>query len=394
MNPADFTELAPGTLAIAAQGFLCFVPNPLPPPTLHLGMSAIHTLAQAERALGKLAGSGEMLPNPHLLIGPFVRREAVLSSRIEGTIASEEDLVLFRVDPEVENRTPDTLEVQNYVSALEFGLKRIKDLPVSLRLLRELHSRLLKGVRGADKSLRGADKSPGEFRNRQNYIAAGGVPIQDARFVPPPVPEMKQALEAFEKFLQAPSERPFLVDLALLHYQFEAIHPFRDGNGRVGRLMIPLLLAERQILTKPLLYLSAYFEQHRAEYADLLLRVSQRGDWERWIEFFLKGIAEQAMDGVQRATRLMTLWQDYRKRLQTARVSILAQNLVDQLFMQPAMSVGLARQLLGTSYLSAQNNVMRLVKLGILREITGRKRNRIFIAPEILRLTGASGRAE
>ncbi len=147
-------------------------------------------------------------------------------------------------------------------------------------------------------------------------------------------------------------------------------------------------------MTKPLLYLSAYFEQHRAEYADLLLRVSQRGDWERWIEFFLKGIAEQAMDGVQRATRLMTLWQDYRKRLQTARVSILAQNLVDQLFMQPAMSVGLARQLLGTSYLSAQNNVMRLVKLGILREITGRKRNRIFIAPEILRLTGASGRGE
>ena len=387
MNPADFTELAPGTLATAAQGFLCFVPNPLPPPTLYLGMSAIHTLAQAERALGKLAGSGEMLPNPHLLIGPFVRREAVLSSRIEGTIASEEDLVLFKVDPEVENRTPDTLEVQNYVSALEFGLKRIKDLPVSLRLLRELHSRLLKGVRGAD-------KSPGEFRNRQNYIAAGGVSIQDARFVPPPVPEMKQALEAFERFLQAPSERPFLVDLALLHYQFEAIHPFRDGNGRVGRLMIPLLLAERQILTKPLLYLSAYFEQHRAEYADLLLRVSQRGDWERWIEFFLKGIAEQAMDGVQRATKLMTLWQDYRKRLQSARVSILAQNLVDQLFMRPAMSVGLARQLLGTSYLSAQNNVMRLEKLGILKEITGRKRNRIFIAPEILQLTGASGRAE
>src|SRR3984893_1450490 len=383
MNPADFPELAPGTLATAAQGFLCFVPNPLPPSTLYLGMSAIYTLAQAERALGKLAGSGEMLPNPHLLIGPFVRREAVLSSRDEGKIANEEDLVLFKLDPAVQDRRPDTLEVRNYVIALEFGLKRLRELPVSLTLLRELHRRLLKGVRGAD-------KSPGEFRDRQNYIGSGGVPIQDARFVPPPVPEMRQALEAFEKFLQAPSERPFLVDLALLHYQFEAIHPFRDGNGRVGRLLIPLLLCERNILTRPLLYLSAYFAQHRTEYADLLLRVSQKAAWEAWIEFFLKGIAEQAMDGVERATKLMALWQDYRKRLQTARASILGQNLLDQLFMQPAMSVSLARQLLRVSFLSAQNNVMRLVKLGILKEMTGRKRNRIFIAPEILQLTGAS----
>jgi Fic family protein len=382
MNPADFTELAPGTLVPSPKGFLCFVPRPLPP-KLTLAMPTIQMLARAERALGKLAGSGEMLPNPHLLIGPFVRREAVLSSRIEGTIANEEDLVLFKVDPDVQDRKPDTLEVRNYVIALEFGLKHLRELPVSLKLLRELHGRLLKGVRGAD-------KSPGEFRDRQNYIGSGGVPIQDARFVPPPVLEMRQALDAFEKFLQAPSERPFLVDLALLHYQFEAIHPFRDGNGRVGRLLIPLLLCERNILTRPLLYLSAYFEQHRTEYADLLLRVSQKAAWEAWIEFFLKGIAEQAMDGVERATKLMALWQDYRKRLQTARASILGQNLVDQLFMQPAMSVSLARQLLRVSFLSAQNNVMRLVKLGILKEMTGRKRNRIFIAPEILQLTGAS----
>jgi Fic family protein len=386
MNPADFTALAPGKLAPAAQGYSYFVPNPLPP-DLSLRMTAIQSLAQAERALGKLAGAGEMLPNPHLLIGPFVRREAVLSSRIEGTIASEEDLVLFKVDPEVENRVPDTLEVRNYVTALEYGLTRIVEVPVSLKLLGELHSRLLKGVRGAD-------KSPGEFRDRQNYIGSSRTTIHEARFVPPAVPEMKQALQAFEGFLHAPSERPFLIDLALLHYQFEAIHPFRDGNGRVGRLLIPLLLAERKILTKPLLYLSAYFEKHRSDYADLLLRVSQKGDWESWIEFFLNGIGEQAMDGVERATKLMSLWQDYRKRLQTARVSILAQNLVDQLFLQPAMSVGLARQLLRVSFLSAQNNVMRLVKLGILKEITGRKRDRIFIAPEILQLTGATDLVE
>jgi Fic family protein len=324
-----------------------------------------------------------MLPNPHLLIGPFVRREAVLSSRIEGTIANEEDLVLFKVDPAVEDRTPDTREVRNYVIALEYGLRRLSELPVSLKLLRELHSRLLKGVRGAD-------KSPGEFRDRQNFIGTPGMSVKDARFVPPPVEEMHGALAAFEHFLRAPSERPFLIDLALLHYQFEAIHPFRDGNGRVGRLLIPLLLCERNILTKPLLYLSAYLERHRAQYMDLLLRVSQKGEWERWIEFFLNGVAEQAIDGVERATKLMILWQDYRKRLQTARMSILAQNLVDQLFQQPAMSVGLAQQVLKVSFASAQNNIMRLVRLGILQEMTGRKRDRIFIAPEILQLTGAS----
>jgi cell filamentation protein, protein adenylyltransferase len=346
-------------------------------------MPAIQTLAQAERALGKLAGAGEMLPNPHLLIGPFVRREAVLSSRIEGTIANEEDLVLFRVDPEVADRRPDTREVRNYVTALEYGLKRLNELPVSLQLLKELHSRLLKGVRGEN-------KSPGEFRDRQNFIGTPGMPLADARFVPPPVAEMHEALEAFEKFLRAPSDRPFLIDLALLHYQFEAIHPFRDGNGRVGRLLIPLLLCERNILTKPLLYLSAYLEQHRSQYMDLMLAVSQRGEWERWIEFFLHGVAEQAMDGVERTTKLMALWQEYRKRLQTARMSILAQNLVDELFKQPAMNVGLAQQVLKVSFASAQNNVMRLVKLGILKEVTGRKRDRIFLAPEILQLTGAS----
>jgi Fic family protein len=386
MNPADFTGLAPGSLVTSSQGYLCFVPKPLPP-TLSLGMSTIQILAQAERALGKLAGAGEMLPNPHLLIGPFVRREAVLSSRIEGTVASEEDLVLFKVDPAVEDRRPDTREVRNYVTALEYGLKRLGELPVSLKLLKELHSRLLKGVRGAD-------KSPGEFRDRQNFIGTPGMPLKDARFVPPPVEAMHGALEAFEQFLSAPSERPFLIDLALLHYQFEAIHPFRDGNGRVGRLLIPLLLCERNILTKPLLYLSAYLERHRAQYMDLLLRVSQRGEWERWIEFFLNGVAEQAIDGVERATKLMILWQDYRKRLQTARMSILAQNLVDQLFHQPAMSVGLAQQVLKVSFASAQNNIMRLVRLGILREMTGRKRDRIFIAPEILQLTGATNLAE
>jgi len=289
--------------------------------------------------------------------------------------------VLFKVDPELAETKPDALEVSNYAKALQHGIKRLAELPVSLRFIRELHQQLLKGVRGAD-------QRPGEFRDVQNYIAPTGSPITAARYVPPPVAQMKTALAALEKFLHTPANRPLLVDLALIHYQFEAIHPFRDGNGRVGRLLIPLLLAERKALPKPLLYLSAYFEDHRTQYSDLLLRVSQTGDWLSWIRFFLQGVAEQAADGVQRATDLMALWQDYRKRLETARVSTLAQRLVDELFLQPAINVGMAQKLLKVSFLSAQNNVMRLVRAGILREMTGGKRNRIFIAPEVMRITG------
>jgi Fic family protein len=380
MNFADFTATAPGKLVQLTGGAHAFVPNPLPP-ALSLDMPTIELLASAERVLGRLAGAGEMLPNPRLLIGPFVRREAVLSSRIEGTIAGEQDLVLFKVDPDLAETKPDALEVSNYAKALQHGIKRLADLPISLRFIRELHEQLLKGVRGAD-------QRPGEFRDVQNYIAPTGTPISAARFVPPPVAQMKTALTALEKFLHTPSNRPLLVDLALIHYQFEAIHPFRDGNGRVGRLLIPLLLAERKALPKPLLYLSAYLEDHRAEYSNLLLRVSQTGDWLSWIRFFLQGIAEQAADGVQRATDLMALWQDYRKRLETARVSSLAQRLVDELFSQPAINVGMAQKILKVSFLSAQNNVMRLVRAGILREMTGGKRNRIFIAPEIMQITG------
>jgi|SRR5271154_5495974 len=380
MNSADFTPNAPGRLLPLASGAHAFAPAPLPP-ELSLDMPTIELLASAERVLGRLAGVGEMLPNPRLLIGPFVRREAVLSSRIEGTIAGEEDLVLFKVDPELAETKPDALEVSNYAKALQHGIKRLAELPVSLRFIRELHQQLLKGVRGAD-------QRPGEFRDVQNYIAPTGSPITAARYVPPPVAQMKTALAALEKFLHTPANRPLLVDLALIHYQFEAIHPFRDGNGRVGRLLIPLLLAERKALPKPLLYLSAYFEDHRTQYSDLLLRVSQTGDWLSWIRFFLQGVAEQAADGVQRATDLMALWQDYRKRLETARVSTLAQRLVDELFLQPAINVGMAQKLLKVSFLSAQNNVMRLVRAGILREMTGGKRNRIFIAPEVMRITG------
>lgn len=380
MNSADFTSDAPGKLVLLASGAHAFVPHPLPP-VLALDMATIQALGTAERILGRLAGVGEMLPNPRLLIGPFVRREAVLSSRIEGTIADEQDLVLYKVDPQLTEAKPDALEVSNYAHALQYGLKRLADLPVSLRFIRELHERLLKGVRGAD-------QRPGEFRDVQNYIAPGGSPISVARFVPPPVAQMKTALAALEKFLQPAPERPLLVDLALIHYQFEAIHPFRDGNGRVGRLLIPLLLAERKVLPKPLLYLSAYLEGHRREYSDLLLRVSQTGDWLSWIRFFLKGIAEQAADGVQRASDLMALWHDYRRRLETARVSTLAQRLLDELFLQPAINVGMAQKILKVSFLSAQNNVLRLVRVGILREMTGGKRNRIFIAPEIMKITG------
>ena len=354
------------------------MPNPLAP-ELEFDTTTVQLLSEANLALGQLAGLGQMLPNPHMLIGPFLRREAVLSSRIEGTLATEEELLLFEASPSKEPKTPDVREVANYVKALEYGLARIKELPVCLRLIREIHARLLEGVRGAE-------RRPGEFRQIQNYIGQRGQPIEQAHFIPPPVPEMNQALEDFERFLNAPNELPFLVQLALIHYQFEAIHPFVDGNGRIGRLLILLLMCERGPLPKPLLYLSAYFEQNRDAYADHLLRVSQAGAWSEWIRFFLKGIAEQSRDAVHRSQQLLDLWKEYRRKMQTVRASALGLQLVDELFSTPAFTIARAAKILDVTFLSARHNIEKLVNAGILKEATGRKRNRVYIAPEILNI--------
>jgi Fic family protein len=377
MRPEDFTEQAPGKVIMTADGYWAFIPDPLPE-KLDLDESTLQLLSRADQAVGRLAGVGQMLPNPHLLIGPFLRREAVLSSRIEGTVTTPEELLLFEAGSPRQTETPDVREVANYVRAIEHGLARLPELPVSLRLMREAHAMLLSDVRG------GA-RRPGEFRRGQNYIAGRpGQPIQDARFVPPPVSEMHQALDDLEKFIHAPGNFPVLVQLPLIHYQFEAIHPFEDGNGRIGRLLITVLLCERGCLPQPLLYLSAFLESHRRDYMDHLLHVSQKGTWIEWIRFFLQGVAEQAEDAILRSQRLLDLWGEYRQRMQTPRSSALPLQLVDELFKYPALRISQAARILGVTYPTAKLNIQKLQQAEILHPHGEPRRNRIYIAPEIV----------
>ena len=381
MQLFDFTEKAPGRPIRTAQDYWAFVPQPLPP-ALEIDWELANTLSEADRSLSELSGVARTLPNPHLLIAPFVRREAVLSSRIEGTQAGFSDLLFFEAAPSAKPPIEDVKEVANYVSALEHGLARLKDLPVSLRLIREMHERLMHGVRGDS-------MTPGEFRRSQNWIGSPGCTLADAAFVPPPVAEMTQALSDFEKYLHEPPVLPPLVRLALIHYQFEAIHPFLDGNGRIGRLLITLLLCVEGLLPQPLLYLSAFFERHRQEYYRLLMAVSQSGSWTPWIAYFLRGIAEQSSDAVKRANLLLSLRQRYREKMQSARSSALLLQMVDDLFSTPALDVSSASKRLNVTPRAAQLNVDKLIKSGILKEATGRRRNRIFVAAEIINIIEA-----
>lgn len=376
MRHDDFDKTRARPLVKTPQGYWAFVPAPLEP-EFTFEKSLVRLLSEADRALSELAGIARTLPNPHLLIGPFVRREAVLSSRIEGTQASYSDLLYFEAANLREREVPDVREVANYVRALEFGLARLNELPLSLRLIREMHARLLENVRGEH-------LTPGEFRRSQNWIGPGGCSLGDATYVPPPVSEMHECLADLETYLHEPSELPPLVRLAMVHYQFEAIHPFLDGNGRIGRLLITLLLCQERLLPQPLLYLSAFFERNREEYYRRLLAVSQRGEWAGWLAFFLRAVASQAKDAVLRSDRLLRLRQDYRERLQAARASALLLQIVDDLFVNPAISnPGISRTLEITPR-AAQLNIDKLVMAGVLKEVTGQRRYRLYVATEIV----------
>jgi Fic family protein len=381
MDPKDFTDERWGRLARAPHDFWAFIPNSLPP-DLPLQWPLVKSLSEADRALANLAGTARNLRNPHLLTRPFIRREAVLSSRIEGTQASLSDLFFFEAAKTPEKSpTSDVLEVANYARALEYGLERLSTLPLSLRLIREMHEKLLARVRGQH-------QTPGEFRRSQNWIGRPGCTLQEATYVPPPLPEMMDAMDAFEKYLYAPSDIPPLIRLALIHYQFEAIHPFLDGNGRVGRLLISLLMCAEGLLPQPLLYLSAYFEHHRQAYYDYLLAVSQKGSWTEWIVFFLNGVAEQANDALARTARLLDLWQSYRQRLSSPRSSVLLERLIDSLFENPVVTIPRAVQLLGVTYPAAARHIHTLLGAGILAEreiLPGRKQPRWFVAEGVFR---------
>jgi Fic family protein len=359
------------------EGHDACVPRNLPP-ELPMDAPLISALSAADRALGRLAGVAINLPNPRLLIRSFISREAVLSSRIEGTRTTLSDLFLFEVTPGLEERVPDVREVFNYIRALDHGLARLRQIPLSLNLIREMHGILLEDVRGAE-------RHPGQFRNQQNWIGSGR-DIADAIYVPPPRERLGPLLDAFERFVNTPIELPLLVRLAMIHYQFEAIHPFEDGNGRLGRLLISILLDAERALPHPVLYLSAYFERHRAEYYDHLLHVGQHGAWRAWVQFFLRGVAEQSIDAVERSQQLLALRQRWAELCQTARTSALLLKLLDGLFRNPYVSVALAAKQLGIRPQSAQHNIDRLVAHGILKEVTGKARNRVFAAREILRI--------
>ncbi|MBZ9713951.1 Fic family protein [Deinococcus multiflagellatus] len=380
MRPTDFTSRAPGQLITLDSEGAAFVPHPLPP-QLHWDGALVRLIGEAERALGELNGVGRRLPNPYLFTRPFINREAVLSSRIEGTQASLSDLYALEAQvplfPELEVRE-DAQEVQNYVRALEHGLS--STLPISTRLLREMHAVLMSGVRGQN-------RAPGELRRSQNWIGPAGARRRDATFVPaPPGPLLEGALNDLERFIHAQNDLPPLVEIALVHYQFEALHPFLDGNGRVGRLLITLLLIQRQLLTQPLLYLSAYFERHRSAYYEHLLAVSQRGEWEAWLAFFLRGVEREAGDAALRAQRLLDLREAWRARYQQERAGSNLLAATDRLLAQPITTAGQLQHALGVVHRSAQLIVDRLLRDGVLVEVTGRQRGRVYMARPVLEL--------
>lgn len=378
MQLEDFqSNHAPGRILHHPKGYWTYIPHPLPP-DIGWSVELVTALSKADRALGELSGLAAMLPNPNLLIQPLIRREAVLSSRIEGTHASIGDLYAFEaVQLTLFEFPEDVKEVQNYVLALQYGLDRLSSLPVSLRLMRELHARLLQGVRGEQ-------WTPGEFRRSQNWIGAPGSTIQTATFVPPPVDEMNQALGELEKFIHHQDNIPPLIRLAMVHYQFEAIHPFLDGNGRIGRLLNSLLLHDWGLLSQPVLYLSAYFEANRQAYYDYLLAVSQKGAWHDWFIYFLLAVQTQANDSIERIQRLQLLRDEYREQFQQTRSTARLLQVIDWLFTQPIFNISQVSEMLSVSYSVAQRYVTQLEKAGIVEEITGQARNRVYRADEIL----------
>jgi Fic family protein len=379
LRPEEFTPDAPGQVSQAPEGYWTFIPDPLPP-DLAYSSALVRQLTEADRALGELAGVGRMLPNPHLLIRPFMNREAVLSSRIEGTVTRLDQLLLYEAQPEDENaQTKDVTEVVNYVRAMEYGLDQLRaGMPLCLRLIRAIHERLLEGVRGGE-------KRPGEIRRCPVLIGRSGQSFLDARFVPPHFSELDSLLRRFETFLNVPGDVPVLVQVAIIHYQFETIHPFMDGNGRVGRLLTTLLLCERGCLPQPLLYLSAYLERHDQEYKDHLLEVSRRGAWAEWIEFFARGVAEQATDAVRRARNMLELWKSYRRTMQETSQSSVVLRLVDELFNSPFVTMPGVAKLLDITHRAAKLNVEKLLQAGILKEVDPKKKTRrVYFAPAIL----------
>ncbi len=376
MSASDNKRQPHGRLVDHPDGYQTYVPAPLPP-SVTWSAQTWRALSEADRLIGRLAGEARGLPNPLILMRPFVRREAVLSSRIEGTTTTLPELLAEEAGAEVERDPDDLAEVTNYIAALDLGVERLKTERISLQLVKDLHKRLMRGVRGHA-------KTPGQFRTGQVYIGRPGSPIHEATYVPPPATELPECLAAWEKYL-ADRALPPLVQLALLHYQFEAIHPFRDGNGRVGRLINTLFILGRGLLPSPLLYLSAFFEATRQEYYRRLQAVSREGDWDEWVGYVLNGVARQSEDAVSRAVRISALLEGWRRSLAGAR-SGLPLKLVDDLAANPYCVVKVIAKREKVAYTTAERAVEKLVSLKILRQVNKAERDRLFCATAILEI--------
>jgi Fic family protein len=371
-----------GVYVSQPTGYRAFIPKPLPPdPAVEISGELQVLLSQADRMLGRLDGSILTLPNPDLFVYMYVRKEAVLSSQIEGTQSSLQDVLAAEAKILSPNRPQDVDEVVNYVRAMNHGLQRLPDLPVSVRLIREIHGELLKGVRGSH-------LTPGELRTSQNWIGPGGCNLNEATFVPPPPHEVGQHLNELERFLHGESPLPLLVKIGLAHVQFETIHPFLDGNGRVGRLMIAFLLCEQEVLVKPVLYLSHYFKQHRQEYYEQLQSVRDKGTWEQWLTFFLRGVIEVSRQATETARQILNLREDHRRAItdNLGRASGNGHRVLEHLYEHPIVSVKEVQALIGTTFPAANDLVSKFCDNGILEEITGQTRNRKFSYQSYIRL--------
>ena len=369
-----------GSYISQAQGYKAFIPKPLPPdPPLSMDEELIDLLSKADRAIGRLDGITDALPNPDLFIAMYVRKEAVISSQIEGTQSSLIDVLEYEITGGKQKFPSDIGEVVNYIEAMNYGLERIKSLPLSLRLIKEIHSRLLVGVRGQE-------RRPGEFRSSQNWIGPPGCTLKTAEFVPSPPQEMIRAMGELEKFLYDESPRPTLISCGLAHCQFETIHPFPDGNGRIGRLLITFLLCQRGVLSRPLLYLSHYFKQYRREYYNCLMSVRNKGDWEGWIKFFLKGIWEVSKEAVQTSRYIISLESEHTRLIQEQVRGGKGGNLLELLFRYPIISIPEVKNRLQIAFGTANRLINEFVRLGILKEITARERNRLFAYTKYLDL--------
>ena len=384
MDIDKFKKSPAGKLIKTDRNYWAFIPNALPP-KIDFNPSLINLLAEANLLVGKLSETGSQLPNPNLIIQPYMRREAVESSKIEGTQASLSDLFRFEAlgdEKKINGRQyKDVREVSNYVKAMEYGLKRLKELPLCLRLIKEMHGKLMTGVRGEH-------LTPGEFRKSQNWIGRAGATLNNATYVPPPVDEMKYALNDLEKYLHNRESYPVLVQCGIIHYQFEAIHPFLDGNGRIGRLLTALFLCEREYLKHPMLYLSEYFEHNRRDYYDGLLAVSERGEWGNWIMFFLGAVVSQSKNAIDTSRKIIHLLETYQLKIHELHMPMLSLKLIEQLFMNPYITITEVAERLNTTYPTAKSMIEKFLKAGIVVEITSRQRNKIYCAQALLNLLG------